>query len=74
MGRWGNPFDLKQFDRQTAFWLFGVYARQRLVVEPDWLEPLRGKDLACSCREAEACHADILLGMANRSSGEISER
>lgn len=29
------------------------------------LEELRGKDLACWCREDEPCHADILLEMAN---------
>jgi hypothetical protein len=63
--RWGNPFDLTRFDRQTALWLFAVYARQRLAVEPDWLTPLRGKDLACWCAEDAACHAEILLLLAN---------
>lgn len=34
---------------------------------PDWLEPLRGKNLACWCRlDAELCHADILLEIVNR--------
>jgi hypothetical protein len=66
MGRWGNPFDLGRFDRQTALWLLAVYARQRLVVEPDWLAPLRGKDVACWCAESQACHADLLLQLANR--------
>ena len=31
---------------------------------PDWLEPLRGKDLVCWCAP-EACHADVLLKLAN---------
>jgi hypothetical protein len=30
------------------------------------VEELRGKDLACWCREDQACHADILLEKANR--------
>ena len=61
----GNPFEVDTFGRQTALWLFAVYARQRLVVEPNWLEPLRGKDVCCVCREDEACHGDILLSLAN---------
>jgi hypothetical protein len=65
--RWGNPFTLERFDLETALWLFAVYARQRLTVEPDWLTPLRGKDLACWCAEDAACHADILLRLANGS-------
>lgn len=39
----------------------------RLLDEPDFLEPLRGKNLACWCKEREPCHADILLELANRS-------
>jgi hypothetical protein len=30
------------------------------------LPELRGKDLACWCKLGEACHADILLELANR--------
>ena len=70
-GRWGNPFDVRQFGLKTALRLFEVYARQRLTVEPDWLEPLRNRDLACWCAEdAPACHADVLLRLANGSQGE----
>lgn len=29
------------------------------------VEELRGKDLACWCAPSEACHADILLKLAN---------
>lgn len=28
-------------------------------------EELRGKTLACWCRESQPCHADVLLKMAN---------
>lgn len=31
----------------------------------DYIEPLRGKDLACWCKEGEPCHADVLLELAN---------
>lgn len=47
--------------------LFRKYALGRLAEEPGWLEPLRGKNLACWCKEdTEHCHADVLLDLANR--------
>jgi Domain of unknown function (DUF4326) len=65
-GRWGNPFEIGQDgDRAQVLALFADYARARLAEEPDWLEPLRGKDLACWCAEGAACHAGILLRLAN---------
>ena len=67
MQHYGNPFEVKTFGRDPAVELFAVYAQQRLVVEPDWLEPLRGKDLACVCRLDVACHGDILLHLANHT-------
>lgn len=30
-----------------------------------WLEPLRGKNIACWCKLGEPCHADVLLRLAN---------
>ena len=39
------------------------YARQRLLSN---LNTLRGKDLACWCKEGTPCHADILLELANQ--------
>jgi hypothetical protein len=40
--------------------LFRSYAIRRLEREPDWLKPLKGKLLACSC-EPLACHAEVLI-------------
>ena len=41
------------------------HSRRRLL---DGMAFLRGKDLACWCKEEDAsCHADILLALANRS-------
>jgi hypothetical protein len=65
-GRWGNPFRIGQDgDRPQVLALFETYASDRLAKEPGWLAPLRGKDLACYCRPEDACHADILLRLAN---------
>ncbi len=30
-----------------------------------WLDPLRGKNLACWCKLDQPCHADVLLELAN---------
>lgn len=38
-----------------------------LAHRPDFLAPLRGKDLACWCPLNQPCHADVLLMLANES-------
>lgn len=43
-------------------WLLGV-----LSTNPAYLDPLRGKNLACWCPLNVPCHADVLLELANRS-------
>lgn len=43
---------------------FERYAAWRLGIEPNWLELLRGKNLACWCK-GEPCHADVILRLAN---------
>lgn len=47
--------------------LFEEYAKCRVRWDRKWLEPLRGKDLACWCPLSGKCHADILLELANRT-------
>ena len=62
---WGNPFIIGlDGDRATVIGKFHKYAQWRLEREPNWLEPLRGKDLACYC-SPNACHGHsiiVLLG------------
>ena len=41
--------------------------RKRAML-PSFLEPLKGKNLACWCPLDQPCHADILLDMANKVS------
>jgi Domain of unknown function (DUF4326) len=77
-GRYGNPFKIgEQFKnpfgdeiyltvtRDNCISLFETYAKGRLAGNPDWLTPLRGKDLACFCKADVPCHADVLLRLAN---------
>jgi len=59
--RWGNPFSLKEYDRATSLKLYEKWLDDKLTADPSFLDPLKGKDLACYCALDEACHADILL-------------
>ena len=64
--RWGNPFrEGRDGTREEAIAKFEEYAIKRLGREPNWLEPLRGKDLICWCAP-KPCHADVLLRLANK--------
>ena len=72
----GNPWNWKHHGRDVAMeryrnwllngencgraWLDEVRAK---VLEA--LPDLRGRALACFCREGEPCHADILIALAN---------
>ena len=62
---WGNPFVMRNDqDRDRVCDLFMRYAEFRLTIDPTWLDPLKGKDLACWCVPLR-CHAQTLLRMAN---------
>lgn len=67
--RWGNPFKIgspdpngNPMDRDQVIILYRAYAEAKLADEPDWLEPLRGKDLACWCFPSP-CHGDVILDL-----------
>jgi hypothetical protein len=62
---WGNPFIMEsESSRDYVCDLYEQYAKWRLTVEPDWLTPLRERNLACWCHP-KRCHADTLLRLAN---------
>jgi len=61
---WGHEHDIK--DAETAIKLFRYnLLNDVLLCNPDFLEPLRGKNLACFCPLDQPCHADVLLEIAN---------
>ena len=68
--RWGNPYGRGHRGvRLQIFREFNVRAFATHVVPfmpPDWLAPLRGRDLVCWCPMDQPCHADVLLELANR--------
>jgi len=75
--RFGNPFRIgEQGDAAECVALFRHWlecgpgersdlAARRLRILAD-LHLLRGKHLACWCKPDAACHADVLLDLANR--------
>jgi hypothetical protein len=64
--RFGNPFGVDEHGRGRAIELY----RAHLANRPDLIEAarteLRGRDLACWCPSGAACHADVLLEIANK--------
>ena len=62
--KWGNPFKLEEQGRERAVALY----RKWLTTGKGKclpIEELRGKNLACYCKLADPCHADVLLEIAN---------
>lgn len=77
--KFGNPFTIgckpSQFSTalpdhcdsvEDAVAAFAYYAETWMALTQErWIEPLRGKNLACWCKHCATCHADILLALAN---------
>jgi hypothetical protein len=78
--RWGNPFGGALAAERYHRWISGEMSAFEAAAKMDWpcaptrrllirLEALlflRGKHLVCWCRLDQACHADVLLEIANR--------
>ena len=64
--RWGNPFIVgPDGTREEVVELYRKYAEWRLGVQPDWLDPLVGKDVVCCCKP-ELCHGDVLVELLQK--------
>lgn len=64
--KWGNPYPMSDESmRKTVIEAYEGYIK---VLHPELIEAakieLKGKDLVCYCAP-KACHADILLKIAN---------
>ncbi|HYC76074.1 MAG TPA: DUF4326 domain-containing protein [Planctomycetota bacterium] len=59
--RWGNPFPVETWGREESMRRYAAWLDERLRVEPDFLEPLRGYRLGCFCPAGVPCHADEIL-------------
>jgi len=85
--KWGNPFrPNRRQDRDYCVTLFSYLmsgllcfsgdpsldeqsAYRKMV--SDCIGELRGKNLACWCRLDQACHADVLLKMADQHAESV---
>lgn len=75
--KWGNPFKVggkhplhdRPMSQQEAVEQFGMdicnSCNPRIGFDFEEIKQLRGKNLACFCRLAAPCHADVLLRLAN---------
>jgi hypothetical protein len=59
--RWANPYTVEEYGREESLRLYRIWLKEKIKNNPGFLFPLIGKDLCCSCKLDEACHADILL-------------
>lgn len=63
--KWGNPFKVSEYGREKALELYREYLEEKIQKGELNPQELKGLNLACFCRLDEACHADILLELAN---------
>lgn len=67
---WGFPIPLVHLgvepSRERCIDMYIAWLAGRLQDDPGFLEPLRGRNLACWCDLRARCHADVLLRLANR--------
>lgn len=78
--KWGNPFKvgdsimhpvsgkrMRVDSKECAIATFADYLRSvaGTEVRADARRTLKGKHLACWCKDGDACHADLLLKVAN---------
>jgi hypothetical protein len=63
--KYGNPYKVGnkpgEFTREEALRLYEIYLDFVVSKKLLDIEPLRGYNLACSCKLEDNCHADILL-------------
>ena len=71
-GRWGNPFPVEIHGREEAVRLFrwmlldaSRCAANGYPKPAEFQRELCGKDLMCWCALDQACHADVLIEVAN---------
>lgn len=64
--KWGNPYRVGYYSLQEAVTKYECWLAEMVAKYPKFLEPLRGKNLACWCPLWQLCHTDILLREANK--------
>lgn len=66
--KWGNPYRVgPDGNLNSVLNKYETWARQQIVKDPNWLQPLIGKDLVDWC-EPGKCHADVLRKLIKETS------
>ena len=76
--KWGNPFPVTPPSQRNhgledewyvqdalASFCFWIQEEEQAELRADIRQELKGKNLACWCKEGMPCHADLLLEIAN---------
>lgn len=67
--KWGNPYRVEEVGLEKALEGYRFWLKTQLEIDPNFLEPLRGKDLVCFCSLKQPCHADIITEFLTPSVG-----
>lgn len=67
--KWGNPYCSKALGNFVAAKMFLECALY--LASQNYLDEIKGKNLACWCSLHEPCHADVLLELANREVSDV---
>lgn len=65
--KYGNPYKMTRIidpepcSREEAIRKYEMVLNDELKDNPHFLDPLKGKDLACWCPLDKPCHADVIL-------------
>ena len=60
--KWGNPVRAtKPETRELAIKAYEIWLKAKLSGDSHFLDPLKGKDLACWCPLDKPCHVDVIL-------------
>lgn len=71
--KWGNPFNLSEYTREESLVEYRKWLQDQIQTDKQFIEPLKGFDLACGCELDEKCHADIILELLNKKKSYCSD-
>lgn len=60
------------FQSAVTSFCFWIQEEEQSELRSEIRQELKGKDLACWCKEGMPCRADVLLQIANNEQGEFS--
>lgn len=65
-GEYGEAYGTVTLDLSIAAYRLWAEEQMAWSTRDDFLDPIKGRDLACWCPLDQPCHADVLLELANR--------